>query len=137
MKPLAGLVSLLFILPGCGRRSDAQFDQRFSGTWAANWKSPAGSTFASTTTLNVNGNYSAQILVDGAQGKRTVDEQGVVQVRDGVLIDTMTNYCKTNLASPIATRGRIVRFDARELVVNWEPNDGISTNDAVFRRLEK
>ena len=135
MKSLVGSFSLLFVLLGCGRRGE--FDQQLSGTWAANWNSPAGSTFASTTTISANGNYSAQTLVDGAPGERTVDEQGRVQVRDGVLIDTMTNYCKTNLASPITTRGHIVRFDAHELVVNWEPNDGISTNDVVFRRLEK
>ncbi|HVV73485.1 MAG TPA: hypothetical protein VHI52_18575 [Verrucomicrobiae bacterium] len=131
---LAGLFGLWFVLVACDRRSG--FDQRLSGTWAATWRSPSGATFASTTTINTNGDYAARILVNGAPGKQSLEEEGTVAIRDGLFVNTMTNYCNTNLARPITTRGHLVRLDSRELVVHWDPNDGIATKDVVCRKLE-
>jgi hypothetical protein len=86
--------------------------------------------------IDTNGNYAARILVNGPPGKQSLEEEGTVEIKDGLFVNTMTNYCSTNLARPITTRGQVVLLDARELVVHWDPHDGIATNDVVCRKLE-
>jgi len=57
---------------------------------------------------------------------------GKFEVRDGVLIDTMTKNSSTNARLPMISRYRIIRSDRRELVIGVE-TDG-RTNEVVFRK---
>ena len=81
-----------------------------------------------------------QVVAHGESGViRTADIEGKFQVRDGVLIDTMTKHSNTNAVLPRSTRARIVRINDREMVLNSESLGGqvSPTNDVVFRKVGK
>jgi hypothetical protein len=109
------------------------------GAWEATGNLPGGSSFRSTMSIDERGDYVAHVVVEGQSGIRTADMEGRLQVKDGMLFDTMTKHSNTNAVLPRTDRSRIVRMSGRETVIHWESNQDmvVPTNDVVFRRVEK
>jgi hypothetical protein len=79
------------------------------------------------------GGYLEHIANTLADGVRTGTLAGTLQVRDGLLIDTITNDLTYNTLVPrVALVARIVRLDQHELVVSVTNDDEIT--DVVYKR---
>jgi hypothetical protein len=140
MKLPLAVLTLAFLLAGCSRKGDAWIRKELVGTWASAGSYANGSTFKSTMTIARGDNYVCEVVVHSESGPtRTVKIEGTLQVRDGVLIDTMTKHSNTNAVLPMSTRRRIVRIDEREMIVNWDSSLGLvsGTNELVLRRVGK
>ena len=124
------------LIPGCSRQDDSAVRRRLPGAWtfAADYENGHHSKI--TIKVDPNGDYVCQVV--GAS--RTSNLAGTFEVRDGVLIDTVTKISNTNLVTPRTYRARIVRSDGRELVLKYEANNPgtISpTNELVLRKEER
>jgi hypothetical protein len=137
---LAALLCLGLVASGCGGHSDAQVQRELVGTWVVAGNYRNGGSFQSTFSIGRRGDYACRVVGTGTSGSlRTNDLEGTMRVSAGMLIDTMTKHSNTNAVLPMSSRGRIVRFDGRELVLKWVPNQEMifPTSDVVFRRVEK
>src|SRR6266446_4444592 len=104
MKLTLAFLTLAFVLAGCSRQGDARVRNDLAGTWVATANYSNGGSFRSTITVDRNGNYVCQVVAHGDSGViRTADIEGKFQVRDGVLIDTMTKHSNTNAVLPRST----------------------------------
>lgn len=138
MKPTLAITALGLVLGGCSRDADAQVQKQLPGTWVVTGKNQHGGSFTSTIRIRQHGDYACRIVTHSESGTdRSSDLQGFFQVRAGVLIDTVTNHSNTNAVLPMMSRARIVRFDGRELVLEWEHNQEMDmpTNEQVFRKV--
>jgi hypothetical protein len=128
----------MMLLAGCNRQSDAQARKNLTGTWTLSGDNSVASHFKSTITVDPSGDYVCQVVLqsrwDGVT--RTNDLAGRWEVRDGILIDTMTKHSSTNARLPMISRSRVVRSGRRELVINVETNGSgdFLTNEVVFRK---
>jgi hypothetical protein len=103
------------------------------GIWHVDKAEPSGGDFHSTIKVASNGSYTCQITSHSpSDGLRKSGLEGTFQVKDGVLIDTMTKNSNTNAVLPMISRYRILRADDRELVL--ESKTSYSTNEVIFRK---
>jgi hypothetical protein len=129
------IFALVMLLAGCNRQGDAQARKNLPGTWTlvADGKNPK-----STIIVDPNGDYICEVIAQSSWDgvTRTYNLAGRWEVRDGILIDTMTKNSSTNARLPMISRSRIVRSDRRELVINVETNSSgdFLTNEVVFRK---
>lgn len=93
--------------------SDADIRQRLPGTWL--FDSP-GHYFRSTLTIASNGGYVCQLTVSNRQSIRTNELEGTYQVKDGILIDTITKSSITNEPVPLVFSNQIIRVNNSEFV---------------------
>jgi hypothetical protein len=109
------------------------------GTWEVSGEHPAGSTFLSTIRIDERGAYVAHVVAEGGAVTRTADIEGIFRLVDGLLVDTQTKDSNTKTGLLRTIRSRIVRIESREMVIHWEPTEGINVpaRDVVFRRVEK
>lgn len=113
----------MMVLVGCSRHGDAEVRKNLPGTWIVDGTNSADS-FESHWAIDVNGDYVCRIVFQNSEDaiSRTQDMRGKVEVRDGVLIDTMTWHSSTNARLPMISRSRIVRQNRSELVLSQETN---------------
>lgn len=101
---LAGLFSLSSIaadtLP-----SDAVIQQRMVGTWRMNWIA-----FQETITIGTNGDYVAYYSSPPDR------EEGKIEIRDGLWIDTLKKSSVTNQPVPHVFTNVIIRVTDHELI---------------------
>jgi hypothetical protein len=85
---------------------DAKIRKNLAGTWAMDFGSfivhPDGSYIGWHT------NATSGIVTN----------EGTFQIRDGYMINTMTKTSRTNARVPYVSQMRIIRADARELVID-------------------
>ena len=106
--------------------SDAELNGRLPGTWIFE-RDLRVIHFRSVTTVASNGSYVSQITVTKSNSTPdTLSLQGTWQVKDGFLVDTITNDSDKTVRLPYTKSERILRADERELVVD--------TPSKVFRR---
>lgn len=141
MRLALSITALCLLLPACTDRnaappppaapltpiaSDAELNARLPGTWIfeQDWRV---SHFRSVTTVASNGSYVCQATVTKSNSApTTLSLQGTWQVKDGFLVDTITNDSDKTVPLPYTKSARILRADAGELVVD--------TPGKVFRR---
>lgn len=132
------VLAAVLLLSGCSRRGEVEDRKKLTGTWTVGGSYPEGGDFKTTITFDPGGHYVAQILISSSHDSvtRTGNLAGTFEIKDGVLTDTMTKYSNTNLAPPMISRARVIRMDGRELVVKWEPVEGLEypTNEVVFQK---
>src|SRR5260221_7266894 len=137
-KKATMIAMVLFV--GCSRRGDAGVRKNLPGTWVVSGVYPSGGDFKSTITVAPNGSYTCQIITHGTSNSvRMFELEGKLLVKDGVLIDTMTKHSNTNATHlPVTYRGRILRADKRELVVNYGLDAGFqeATHETVMRKIK-
>jgi hypothetical protein len=120
------IFALVILLMGCGREGDAEVLQNLPGKWIS-----TGSNHEITWTVDPSGGYICSIVSHSSEAvPRTNEMVGKFEVRDGVLIDSMTKNSSTNARLPMISPYRIIRSDRRELVIGVE-TDG-RTNEVVF-----
>jgi hypothetical protein len=139
VKPTLAITALGLVLGGCSRDADVQVRKQLAGTWVVTGKYRDGGSFTSTIRIRQDGDYACRIIWHSESGTdRSSDLQGFFQIRAGVLIDTTTNHSNTNAVLPMTSRAHIVRFDGREMVLEWEHNqewEFFPTNELVFRKV--
>jgi hypothetical protein len=127
----------------CKRHEDSADDKirkKLPGIWVFEARFARGGDVVSTTTVAPDGSYVCTIAIPGrTNGPRTISMEGTFRVENGFLIDTITKNSQTNASVPSTNRGRIVRIDDRELVLDDERLPGVvyATNEAVYRKQTK
>lgn len=139
MKHLLLLIAAALALAACNR--DPEHSQNLLvGTWSMTSDYESGYTSTTTITIGPDGKYACQVVGHGRSGTvRTFDMRGTWLVKNGMLIDTMTNHSTTNFALPLVSRALIVGMDNREMLLRWEPHEGwtYATNEALYRKISK
>jgi hypothetical protein len=102
--------------------SDAEIQQKMTGTWLID-----KSYMKSMLTIASNGGYVCHLTHGG-----TCQLEGKFQVRDGILIDTITKSSITSEPVPINFTNQIIRVNDHELV--WKENSG---GTPIWRKVEK
>ena len=95
------------------------------GTWVVDF----GNGVHSTSVVGADGNYVCQIT--GLATGEVIKLEGTFQAKDGFLIDTLINSSQITLNKPSLSRGRIIRANEHEMVVEAR------IRDAVFRKDTK
>jgi hypothetical protein len=131
----------MLLLVGCSRQGNAEAQKNLSGRWTAAGDNSESSHFKSTVTVDPNGDYVCEVIFQSSWDgvTRTSNLAGRWEVRDGVLIDTITKHSQTNAILPMISSARIVRLDGRQLVLTYgSSNQGaFPTNEIVFRKEQR
>ena len=90
--------------------SDAVIQQRIAGTWLMNWH-----VLQSTTTVATNGDY-VRYDVSNSVHPQTNRFEGTIEIKDGLMIDTLKRSSITNQAVPYVVTNVIVRQTDHELL---------------------
>jgi len=114
--------------------SDVELQQKLVGTWRGDSQLPGGLHVQSETVVDAGGSYVLHLTNALVDGVRTATLAGTLQVRDGLLVDTITNDFGGNTLVPrIASVSRIVRVDEHELTMRGTNGDETITYRKVSR----
>ena len=103
---------------------DVELRQKLIGRWRGDSRLPGGIHVESETVVDSGGRYVLHLTNALVDGVRTASLAGTLQVRDGLLIDTITNDFGGNTLVPrIALVARIIRVNEHELTVRSTNND--------------
>jgi len=107
---------------------DAELRQKLTGKWREDSQFPGGIHVQSERIVDSDGSYILHLTNTLADGVRTVTVAGTLEVKDGILIDTITNDLTYHTLVPrIAGVDRIIRVDEHQLIVR-----GTNTDAAVM-----
>lgn len=127
-----------YVIMGCSQQGHPNSSNNLAGTWIMEGTNVVGHFTRTETMVATNGSYFATVEVhySGTDQISTSSMSGTVQIRHGVLFDTITNHSNTNVVLPWTTSGKIIRLSDRELAVRWEKTTQgeFSTNLVIFRR---
>ena len=137
VKLALSFLPVFLLLTGCNHHSDASVPTELMGTWVAEEVYTHGGSFESTVKIAPNGRYTCHVVHRNASNAtHNVEIEGTFQVKDGVLIDTMTKHSQTNAPVPTTFHERIVRMDRREMVLSDESYlQNTATNTVVWRKV--
>jgi hypothetical protein len=110
--------------------NDAEIQSTLPGTWIFEHRFLSIS-FRSVTTVGSNGDYVSQLTLTKSNDITTLQLEGTWQVRDGVLIDAMTNNSDPEVHLPYTSERRISRANDHELVFK------VGRDEHVFRKETK
>jgi len=98
--------------------SDAELQQKLAGSWRADVQIPSGIHVQSETIVEPDGSYILLLTNTLVDGLRRVTLAGTLEVKNGILIDTITNdFTNPTLGPRIAGADRIIRLNEHELVL--------------------
>jgi hypothetical protein len=104
--------------------SDTGLRQKLIGRWRADARLPGDIHVQSDTVVDSDGGYVLHLTNTLVDGVRTAILAGTLQVRDGLLIDTITNdFAGNTLVPRIGDVARIIRVDEHELTVRSTNNN--------------
>ena len=127
---------LAFGVTACGRDPDARLQKQIVGTWALTSLDSYGGGLTNTVTVARDGRYDCRIVSGSG---RLFYVQGLFQVQQGFLVDTMTNSSNTNAPLPEVFRARIIRVDDHEMLLLREKLKGwfYPTNEPLWRKVSR
>ncbi|MEI8291027.1 MAG: hypothetical protein WCH99_16300 [Verrucomicrobiota bacterium] len=130
MRIAWSFILLSLLLLSCGR-NDAKMQRELPGTWVAVF--PNG--VQSTVVVNADGSYSCQHtrLTNGVTLSRI---EGTIQIRDGLLIDTVTKHSSTNAKVPFMSTNIIVHMNKNE-IVEIEVGEFSSGKPVTLKKVQK
>ena len=102
---------------------DARIRQKIVGTWIVDRQSPAGIIIKATVTLNLDGQFTTKGTVTRDGSRQTIECAGTWQVKEGMLIETITKSGSKNVPLGLVTRDKIIRVNDRELVFQAESGE--------------
>ena len=116
MKITLPVIALGLILTGCSKvPSDAVVAKKLPGAWHRVLASPDAKGIIFT--FSPDGNFTNQIPTTHPDGIQvTMVLTGTFQVRDGYLIETITNISNYSGYLPVVERYKIVQSDDRKLI---------------------
>jgi hypothetical protein len=119
---------LALVLAGCGR-PETKVDRSLAGTWVLKWVDPAGAQVETRNTFGTDGHWICHSTFTLSNQVWTDEAQGTAEIKDGFLIQTMTNGSNPNgVPLPLTSRSLIVRTNERELVLR------VQETEFIFRR---
>jgi len=129
MQNILSLIAVSFLLTSCSNHpSDAQVRQLLPGTWSVSWG--PGTHCDCTNHIGVDGRFLSRITYSNSD--RIIEQEGVFQVRNGILIKTITKDSRPHFYdSPVTFQGRITKADSSEIIAEF--SDGFQT--AYFRKV--
>jgi hypothetical protein len=108
--------------------SDVELSQKLIGRWREEARLPGDTHVQGETVVDSGGGYVLHLTNTLVDGVRTATLAGTLQVRDGLLIDTITNDIGGNTRVPrIVLVAKIIRVDEHELTVRSTNNNEIIT----------
>lgn len=110
---VAALLVQHFKYPG-----DDRVRWTLTGKWAVSW----GDMAHSTNIVSADGVYECRILDPLSGGN--IELGGTLRVKDGFLTDTMTRNSLPNIHLPRVRRGRIIRANGSEMIVDYTGGQG-------------
>jgi len=122
----------ILLLTSCGR-SDAKMQRKLTGVWIADLPNERQSRIV----IHPDGRYECKLTT--LTNDRVVGIEGVLRVKDGVLIDTITNIsgdahqADALAALPSVDHVFVVRLDDHAFVAKWED---MQTN-ITFRKVTR
>ena len=134
MKIAMTCLMVIQLLAACSRRDEPKPASQVAGRnkMAGNWLW-TNAYMKGAFTVESNGNYVGVLKRVGSNHLRNIEMQGVMEIKDGVMIETVTKDTQTNGAVPRTSRAQIIRMDEREMVLRWE---GLES-DVILRRLNQ
>ena len=96
------------------------------GTWIDDWVAPDGAQAETKETIGPDGRWTSHSTYTLSNEVTTTENQGVVEIKDGCLILTVTNRSYPSGAPlPWTHRYVIVRANDHELVLRDEGGEGV------------
>lgn len=129
----------VILIAACSRQVGADTSKRLEGTWNLKGTNFNGGVYQSTLVVGTNGLYIAKISTHYPSDRSVRNDRvsGSIQIKQGMVIDTVTKHSNTNAVLPWISRGRIIRFDDGELVVEWEgSNRGELPSTSHFLKMK-
>ena len=106
--------------------SDLELQKKLVGSWRADVQLPEGTHVQSRTIVDTGGSYFMYLTNTIAGRVRSDTLAGTLQIRDGLMIDTITNdFTEHTLLPRSGGVARIIRFEEHELTVRSTNNDEI------------
>jgi hypothetical protein len=104
--------------------SDAVLRQKLTGRWKADSRLPGDIHVEEETVVDSSGGYVSHLTNTLVDGVRTIMLAGTLQMRDGLLINTITNNfgADNTLVPRILFVARIIRMDEHELTLRSTNN---------------
>jgi hypothetical protein len=104
--------------------SDSAVRQRMVGTWFMDF----AHVYQSTITIGTNGDYVAYRTSGHSRTNRL---EGTIEIRDGLMIDTLKKSSITNEPVPLVFTNVIIRVTDRELVYRAQDR----SQQVVFKKV--
>ena len=111
----------MLLLTSCSRENDTSVSKNLPGTWHAATAAKNESTF----TIAPNGDFTCRTVSQAPTNNLQVELAGTFQVKDGFLIETVTNSTQPRIQGrlPFVSRARIIRADAHEMTITFDGID--------------
>lgn len=117
--------------------TDAELQQKLAGIWRADDQIPRGIHVQSETIVEPDGSYILLLTNTLSNGMRRVTLAGTFAVKNGMLIDTMTNdFTNPKYVPWRAGANRILRLDEHELILRVTDTNGADTTE-TFKKDDK
>ena len=134
-----GMIVCVLLITACSRQVSADPSKKLEGSWSLKGTNLNGGIYQSTLVIGTNGLYVANISTYSASDMivRSNRVSGIIQLKKDMFIDTITKHSNSNAVLPWTSRGRIIRFDDQEIVVEWEVSDhGELPSISYFRKMK-
>ena len=118
---------------GCSPKTGNQSTPSLQGTWLLDRPGEginAGVTLHTTTKVDSEGRYTCETVATNSKRAVRFSLEGVWQIKDGYLVDTVIKHSDTNFTVPVTFRARIAHFSDHELEIYDEAN----SVHTVFRK---
>ena len=127
----------VFMLTGCGPSDHGLTEttgdpgHSLAGRWLADSQLGDRGRVISETLVDDHGRYTIHLTNFVSDGFRTATAEGTLEIRDGLLIDTITNDVSGNTQVPrVVSVAKIIRWTDDQLILS-DTNTGIAV---TYRR---
>jgi len=117
---LASLVT--FASDGQGASlTDADIRQKIVGLWGINFTYPDGYSVYGSVTISSDGTFRGKTIIWDHEPKGSLTVEGAWEVRDGFIIETVTNSSDPSLAEVVkVTKDAVISLDDKQFVYSNE-----------------
>jgi hypothetical protein len=122
MKIYLLIFALGLALVGCDPQA-VDTHPKLAGTWLEDRTLASGGHFKCILQVGPSGAITNLITITGPASEQSLRWEGTWEIKDGVLIETITKDSQPNAPVPRVFRPRIVRMTARELVLKYENHE--------------
>jgi hypothetical protein len=130
VTPVVILILCVFLLRQhvkiSGDRNDGDFRQGLTGAWSCEFFN-----IRCTNVVAPDGSFTSQLMFSHPGHTNTYKMAGTWHIKDGCLIETVTNDSNVTAPVPRTRNGQIARASTSEFVVVWQG----TTNEWVWQRV--
>jgi hypothetical protein len=111
------IVCILLYLRHAKISRDRDFSQKLAGAWS--WEY---ANIRDTYTFAPDGSFAVHEIFSHPKSTNTYQMAGLWHIKDGMIVQTVTNDSNTKRRVPRTSSGQVVRVDAHEYVVAFGTN---------------